>query len=571
MAEFKHLVARVYEDDRFLNTAILKRTRTNLQAHIDQRPYTGSWVPGVYDTSTGALLSPEISSFDGVSEGRATAPLLVYLRRQDQALKVEIEHECFTNVTGGGSDEMTLSASIQTRAAYENGNAPPSATEVDVTGNASASVTTAIDLDVSGLPEGWAVVRVGFRSNSGTAVMVADSGGSGSNVLTGYYAGYFVLDNGAQHGGAGGLAAGSQVPHWSPLIQDSGGKASANIGSQYGKQVLFLTDNGGGTGASRYFVWVHPPIDISTLIAATDAFWYVPLGATRLRSITLTVTDPGDLDDGGAATDSTQTASVSNLQPEVNEQIGVWLSTPKIHCMGVPPNIGALDFTGTGTTNRMAAAATLAGTYQALAWAPVGDDDVFQRRAPDGTTTNYLKTRVVVCALVAMTLPTDNPGASLEWELQWRLRFTDRDGSSNSVTGAELPAKHFPVVFSPTRPRENNSIAGFDAFGRLAAFAESNGDPPGVERHVWSGVFPESLVTSEYARLYVWEAKDTSTATERTLHLDVRCEYSDARRHGDDGTIFAEHRPRVHLLNWTVISGVWGEREPSPLEVGVAT
>lgn len=566
MVDFKHIDSRVYADDEPLNTFQIVRTHNNLQAVLDNRPISATWVPGVYDTSTGALLSPDVSYFQGQGSGRAVAPLLIWLPRRAQTVRVEVEHTCYTSETGGG-DEVTLSASIQTRSQWSRSVPSPVEASTTHAGGASSSDTEVLDLDVSSFPDGWAVVRVGVVSGEGSAVEIQDAGGSGSNVLTGHYSGYFVLDNAAQHGGANGLPAGTQIPHWAIQILDSGGKASANLGSQFGRQALFLEDN--GSGSSRFLLFVYPPVSVDTPHASgTDAVWYTPLGATQIGAVTLTVYDAGSLDDLGAATDASQPASVANLQPNVvSEAVNLWLGTPKIHCLGVSPNVGAVDYTGTGSVNRAYSTTTLAPTYQALAWAPVGDDDAFQRRDNTGSATAYIKTAVEVAALFLVTLPTDNPGGPQSWDVDVKLEFTDRDGSSNAVS-YEFEERFDDVLFSPTNPILNTGLADFARPPLLADFATAPGEPPTRERHALSGFWPDHhLRRSKGFTLRTWRVKDTNTSPERTLSLSIKSANASAYVQTNGGR--SEFRPRFHMLTWTVISAPFGEREPSVGELGV--
>lgn len=572
MTDFKYIDSAAYADDEVLDTFLLRRSRQNLEAFRHQRPVVGTHALCTFDTSTGSVHTPDAACMAELRGSFMVYPF--WLAPGVTELRVNVEVRCTTTVTASPySQEATVRAAVLPMASFELGLRPREGdfVEEDVTGNASVSVTKSLDLDTTNLPRGWVTVWVGVVSGEGTETELQDSGGSGPNCLTGYYSGYIVLDTAASNV-LGTLTGGADVPAWKVRIRDTAGKKSDNLGEEPPRQAIYITDAGGGAGANRYNVYVYGAMTTDRAAqppSASDSLWYTPLAEAEIHGVTIKEQTVGDLPSVGAMIDATQPVSTRNLSPQIRDQVREWLVRPRVYACGPHPKVDNTDWTGTHPHSFTRPYVGLTTSYQTLAQCVTGGDDLYGRRDRSGTLTQYRKTQVEVCAVLLVTLPTDDPGGPFGWNLTVRAYFTDRDGSSNAV-GIEFPLVDVPTYRCPASPVLSTSQGAFPPLTRLVGFTSDN-DPTVCQRHAFASLLPVALWSSPQvgACVYRWRVADTSTSDPRLLALQVKATDSSAQLTSDGAA--AEFAPNVHLLTWAVVSGAHLRQEPALADLGVTT
>ena len=105
MTTFARIDEAAYADDEPLDTFLLRRNHENRNAVREHRGRSATWAPGTLNTSTGAVVKPQISGF----RERALIPFIWNLSPDTDEIKVAVRHTVATSRAAAG-DEITLSA-----------------------------------------------------------------------------------------------------------------------------------------------------------------------------------------------------------------------------------------------------------------------------------------------------------------------------------------------------------------------------------------------------------------------------------------------------------------------------
>ena len=324
MTDFKYIDSTAYGDDFPLDSFLLRRTHENLKATREKRGRLGVWAPGTINTSTNAIVKPQVSGYDQ----RSLIPFLWHLAPNVSEIKVAVRHRVTTSHAASGY-EVQLSAFAVEIDDFLSGRPLPAGQTSDLSGGASTSTTTTLTLDVSEMSRGWIVVCVGVLSGEAAAVEIEKSNGThGPEVYNGYTAMFHVCDHNADLG-----TTATVINHWGLLVKhETSGKLSDNIGKR--QMLRYEYDNNSNLSTDlTYRLYVYPQFppnrDLVNDNGEVNALWYVQLGVIDFESVTIydsDVTHP----DIGATLDASRPASVRALIPRVGEQHELWLAKHEV-------------------------------------------------------------------------------------------------------------------------------------------------------------------------------------------------------------------------------------------------
>ena len=566
MTDFKRHDSTAYADDQPLDTFLLVRNNDNFEAVREKRGRLGVWAPGTLDSSSGSVLKAQVSGY----ETRSMIPYLWHLTEGTTQVSVAVRHRVTTNVAASGS-EVTLSAFACSLELFLSGASLPDGTTSGLTGGATSSTTTTINLDVSDLSAGWIVVVVGVLSGEANAVQIVGSGGvTGPQVYTGFYPGMHICNHQATTLGT----TGSVINHWGLLVKNATTAKENDVVPR--RQLLVLEYDPTIDNDYTYRLHCYPPIGIyeSDAITSlqihetTDGLHYVELGVIDIESVTVYDSAVRARELSGRL-DAGLPARAPALIEEVRAQNEWWLTTGRIHHLGPSQSPSDVDFTSTGPANRISGSRFLSASFQEVAACVCGSDDLFEQ---DGT--NYQRTSIQVKALVALTHTTDDTsGDGSVFRLDWRLSLSALSGGGTVVTQTRttrnvqaMPCPTWaykPASFPANQEGQGNrSLLRYSSFGYLLGFGPNYGSFSALKRHALRGVLPESEIGRRAIYEVELEIRGTQTGSRR---LALECKSSLIR----DGGYRRPTRafPRLHLLTWTVISTPFLD-EPAPLTIG---
>jgi len=548
MTDFKYIDSSAYGDDYPLDSFLLRRTHENLKATREKRGRLGVWAPGTINTSTNAIVKPQVSGYDQ----RSLIPFLWHLAPNVSEIKVAVRHRVTTSHAASGY-EVQLSAFAVEIDDFLSGRPLPAGQTSDLSGGASTSTTTTLTLDVSEMSKGWIVVCVGVLSGEAAAVQITKSSGThGPEVYNGYTAMFHACDHNADLG-----TTATVINHWGLLVKhETSGKLSDNIPKR--QMLRYEYDNNSNLSTDlTYRLYVYPQFppnrDFVNDNGEVNALWYVELGVIDLESVTIfdsNVTHP----DIGATLDASRPASVRALIPRVGEQHELWLQNTRFHHLGPSQNPVDEDFSNNRPVNVISGSRSLTTTYRDICSCVVGRDDVFEAGG-----SNYRRLTYTLRALIIATYPTKGPGDPVPFDIT--LKLTLSDPNLSNTMSQTLTVDSMPCIRSPNMKfvqiAQNMAQYGNDSADRYDSLAYLLGFGPQFDmtlfqRHTLRGVLPEGDMGRRNLFDVEINIEDTeATITRRIATLSaLRSERtSDNRGIGING-----QAPRLHVLTWSVIT-----------------
>lgn len=564
MVDYNYIDEVAYGEDAVLDTYLMRRTRDNLDAWRTRAYRFGSWTPVMIDQNALTQIFPRVSSY----RQRAWLPFLWHKAPGVTQVEVNVRWKLASNVTSG-SDEITLYGLATTIETWIGDDALPEPTvSTAYTGGASAFSLANFTLGVTGLPDGWIVIAVGFKSEEGTEAEIVDGSGDGETVYQGYYTRHHIVAN------AGSTTLGSidTVPTIALKVYESAAaKASSTVPwLDGGLQCLYINDGGVSAGDYRYFLYVYPPIrtdqvgsDEGTigprvLHGSLDSLWYVPLGYADIAQITIEDKTIASTPSPGARFDATRSAGVRAIAPEVEIQSREWLARTRVHQLGPGILAAQTDHTTFGPLNRISAQDEIETSWTSIARCRVGRGDEFTWNG-----TNYTHTAYEANCLFMVTAAS-NYMDEIAFRVDFRLICTDQDGTSNAENG-DTRTLEVPAVVSARFPDRYSVGINYPLSGWLLHF---NSTTNSLRRSSLRGLWPEDA-RREAANNGYWinlnlEMLDDTNQADRVLHLQVK---------GSQTPIGAEtawpFKPIIHLVTWTAISKPYIEIVPDGTDIGV--
>ena len=564
MTDFKHIDSTAYGDDFPVDSFLLRRTHENLKSVREHRGRMANWNTGTLNTSSGAVVKPQVSGYGQ----RSLIPFLWHLSPSVSEIKVAVRHRV-TTLNAASGYEVRLSAFAVEVSHFLSGRPLPDGQTSDLSGGASSSSTTTLTLDVSGLSKGWIVVCVGVLSGEAAAVEIEKSNGThGPEVYSGYTSFFHTCDHNADLGTAPVV-----INHWGLIVQNAAGtKGSDSVGSRM--LLSYEYDNSSSLSTDlTYRLNVYPPFPsnrsfVNNVASADQSLWYVPLGVLDCEGVTIydsSVSHPPVR----AALDASRAAGTT-LVSRVTEQHDVWLENTRIHHLGPSqnPNSAEVDFTGSQPVNVLSGSTSLTNTYRDLCSCVVGRDDLFETGG-----TNYRRFVYTRRALVIATYPTQDPGPPVPFDFTLKMSLTDPN-LSNEVSQTLL-VERFPCIRSPNMRHAfgaqtigaygNTQGNRYDSLAYLLGFGP-NYNMAGFERHTLRGVLPET----DMGRMNIFDVEmeiedSESLITRRILTFQAKRN----NRTSDNGAIrITGQAPRLHVVTWSVVTTPEDE-EVSPSTLGI--
>ena len=548
MTDFKYIDGTAYGDDDPLDSFLLRRTHENLKATREKRGRLGVWAPGTINTSTNAIVKPQVSGYDE----RSLIPFLWHLAPNVSEIKVAVRHRVTTSHAASGY-EVQLSAFAVEIDDFLSGRPLPAGQTSDLSGGASTSTTTTLTLDVSELSKGWIVVCVGALSGEAAAVQITKSSGThGPEVYSGYTCMFHVCDHNADLG-----TTATVINHWGLLVEhETSGKLSDNIGKR--QMLRYEYDNNASLSTDlTYRLYVYPQMpfhwDIVNEGSEVNALWYVELGVIDFESVTIydsDVTHP----DIGATLDASRPAGVRALIPRVGEQHELWLQNTRFHHLGPSQNPVDEDFSNNRPVNVISGSRSLTSTYRDICSCVVGRDDVFEAGG-----VNYRRLTYTLRALIIATYPTQDPGAPVPFDITLKLTLSDPDLSNTmnqelaipSMACIRAPHMQFNQHASSMLQYGNNNAERYDSLAYLLGFGPQFG-MDGFQRHTLRGVLPEGDMGRR--NLYDVEINVLDTETTATRRIATLSAKRSDRTSDNKAIKIPNQAPRLHVLTWSVIT-----------------
>lgn len=575
MTTFARIDSTAYADDEPLDTFLLRRNHENRNAVREHRGRSATWAPGTLNTSTGAVVKPQLSGF----RERALMPFLWNLSPDTDEIKVAVRHLIATSRAASG-DEITLSAFACSLTQFLRTMELPAGTATGLSGGASSSSTTTITLDTSGLPAGWIVVCVGVISGEANAVEIVGSSATGPTVYNGFYPGFHICGSLASH--TLGTTA-TVLHHWGLSVREAtGGKLSEVIPD---RRLLLLEYDTGVGSDYRFRLHVYPPLfaggagqsDENATISiplqtTTESLWYIELGIIDIDSVTIyesSVINPAV----GGRLDANRPAGVHTLGDEVSASHRFWLTTGRMHHTGGSQNPSETDFTGFVPVNRISGSRYLSASYQEMCACVVGADDLFTQPG-----TNYQRTLTSIKAIVLLTHPTNSPDVAEAFFVDFRLELTDLDGSTSSVTqtmpGVAMEALTCPTwQYAPTTVASdgegNRAVGLYTPMGYLFGWGTQR-TFSSFKTHALRGLLPQGEVGRRSLFELDLSIKDTSAGARR-LALSAKVELTTIAGGSYVATVSGRtvtYYPRLHVLSWAVVTTPFND-EPLATTIGV--
>ena len=542
MTDFKYIDSSAYGDDYPLDSFLLRRTHENLKATREHRRRLGVWAPGTINTSTNAIVKPQVSGYDE----RSLIPFLWHLAPNVSEINVAVRHRVTTSHAASGY-EVQLSAFAVEIDDFLSGRPLPAGQTSDLSGGASTSTTTTLTLDVSDLSRGWIVVCVGVLSGEAAAVQITKSSGThGPEVYSGYTCMFHVCDHNADLG-----TTATVINHWGLLVKhETSSKLSDNIGKR--QMLRYEYDNNASLSTDlTYRLYVYPQFppnrDFVNDNGEVNALWYVQLGVIDFESVTIydsAVTHP----DIGATLDASRPAGVRALIPRVGEQHELWLQNTRFHHLGPSQNPEVAEL------NTISGSRSLTNTYRDICSCVVGRDDVFEAGG-----VNYRRLTYTLRALIIATYPTQDPGAPVPFDITLKLTLSDPNLSNTmnqelaipSMACIRAPHQQFNQIASSMAQYGNDSADRYDSLAYLLGFGP-NFNMAGFQSHTLRGVLPEGDMGRRNLYDVEINVQDTeATITRRIATLSAK--RSD--RTSDNRPIRINGQaPRLHVLTWSVIT-----------------
>ncbi len=557
---FKRLDDTAYEADKPLDSFLLKRVEANLTAAAAARAQIATYAPGGLNSLTGAQVRLRVCSY----RQRAVLPFLWHKAPDLDEVKITARQVCPSSVAASGY-EVRFSAFAMPLSSLSRVRLPASTASLDLSGGASSASNDELTLNVSALPPGWLLIGVCWQSGESAVSAVC-----AASDFTGFYSGYFLTKAGASPV----LGTASSVPCMAVALKENAAKNSQTLPDlALGRQVLFHDYNGLSTDY-RHVVYVYPPIatrgsdSSSSAIApavhnvGTDSLFKVDLGYVDVSSITIHDSSLATPPSTGALLDAGEATSTTAARVLIKRAHREWLSRPRVHKIGSPPNTSEVDFTGNEPVNRASNSIVLTSSYQELASATVGREAEFTQGGA-----NYTRTQYIVCALIYYSHLRNDVGGEFNFEVDMQLEALDPNGLGTSTTFTDTS----PVVSTYGAP----PTWGFRTYP----------DPPatlgtgqllglGVEqtlfRHSLSGLLPATELgpLSSRAQLIKQTFIDEHTALVRLVRLSLKIDAVTGAAAGTvDGApcVFA---PRAHLLGFNVSTAPILNDLPAPDRLG---
>ena len=557
MTDFKHIDATAYAADEPLDSFLLRRSHENIKAVREHRGRLGAWSPGTLNTSTSAVVKPQVSGY----QQRSLIPFLWHLAPRVTEIKVAVRHRVTTSHASSGY-EVQLSAFAVEISDFLSGVDLPAGQTSDLSGGASSSTTTTLTLDVSGLSDGWVVVCIGVLSGEAAAVEITNSAGAqGPAVYSGFDTMMHVCTSAANLG-----TTATVINHWGLLVKTTaGGKVSDSV--ELRQMLRYEYDNFAGLSTDlTYRLYVYPQFPQHRLFvnagsSPNQSLYYVELGVIDLESVTIydsAVSHP----DVRAALDASSPAAVSPLVARVREQHELFLENTRFHHLGPSQNPTESDFSTFRPVNVISGSRELSTSFQDICSCVVGRDDLYEAGG-----VNHRRLVYTMRALVLMTYPTMGTGPPVPFDVTFNLRLTNADLSNasdqelfvSSMACIRCPNMRFNPVAQSMETYGNSFADGYDSLAYLYGFGPQH-NLTQFQRHTLRGVLPEA----DRGRRNVFDieiqTKDSvSLITRRIATLQAkRSATTSTGAPVNDG-----QAPRAHILTWSVITSPHKEEVPA--------
>lgn len=558
---FKRLDDSAYDPDKTLDNFLLKRVEANLTATSPARAQIATYCPGGLNSSTGAQVRLRVCSY----RQRAILPFLWHKAPDLDEVKITARQICPSSVAASGY-EVRFSAFAMSLASLSRVRVPASTASLDLSGGASSPSNDVLTLDVSALPPGWLLIGVCWQSGESAVSSVC-----AASAFTGFYSGYFIAAAGAD----AVLGTANDVPCIAVALKETTSKNSTLLPDMaLGRQVLYHVHNALG-GDYKHLLYVYPPIATrgsdngSASIAGanhnvgTDTLFKVDLGYVDVHSITIHDSSIAAPASSGALLDAGESTSTAAARLLIKRAQREWLSRPRVHKIGSPPNNKELDFTGVEPVNRASNSIVLSSSYQEIASATVGRESQFTQLG-----SNYERTQYAVCAVVYYSHLRNDVAAEFNFRVSIQIEVLDPNGIGSTTTLTDTT----PVVSTYGAP----PTWGFrtypdppDTLGSAQLLAL--GSEQTLFRHSLSGLLPATELGPLSSRAQVIQKNiiDAHTSLARLVRLSLKIDAVTGAAAGTvDGApcVFA---PRAHLVAFNVSTAPILNDLPAPDRLGV--
>jgi len=559
MTDFKHIDSTAYAADEPLDSFLLRRSHENIKAVREHRGRLGAWHPGTLNTSTSAVVKPQVSGYTQ----RSLIPFLWHLAPNVTEIKVAVRHRVTTSHAVSGY-EVQLSAFAVEVSHFLNGDPLPDGQTSDLSGGASTSTTTTLTLDVSDLSRGWIVVCVGFLSGESAAVEITKSSGvHGPEVYNGYTTMFHVCDHNADLG-----STPTVINHWGLVVKTEAGSTKFSDSVESRQMLRYEYDSTGGLSTDlTYRLYVYPQFPpnrefVNSASSDNQSLYYIELGVADLEGVTIydsNVNHPPVR----AALDASRPAGATALVSRVSEQHQVFLENTRFHHLGPSQNPTETDFSTFRPVNVISGSRILTTSYTDICSCVVGRGDLLEAGG-----TNYRRMVYTLRALIYATYPTQAPGPPVPFNITLQLQLTNPDLSN--PTNQEVPVSRWPCTRAPNMRYwpfatnmsnyGNNYAHEYDSLAYLLGFGPQH-SMTGFQRHTLRGVLPEG----DMGRRNIFDVEiqiedDQPLVTRRIATLQAKRGENTA-----DGAVIGipGQAPRLHVLTWSVITTPNSEEVPA--------
>ena len=557
MTDFKYVDSTAYAADEPLDSFLLRRSHENIKAVREHRGRLGVWSPGTLNTSTSAVVKPQVSGY----QQRSLIPFLWHLAPNVTEIKVAVRHRVTTSHASSGY-EVQLSAFAVEISDFLSGVDLPAGQTSDLSGGASSSTTTTLTLDVSGLSRGWVIVCIGVLSGEAAAVEITKSSGThGPDVYSGFDTMMHVCNHNADLG-----TTATVINHWGLIVKtEAGGKVSDSV--ELRQMLRYEYDNFSGLSTDlTYRLYVYPQFPrhrpfVNAGSSPNQSLYYVQLGVIDLESVTIydsAVSHPPVL----ASLDASNSAAVSPLVARVTEQHQLFLENTRFHHLGPSQNPTESDFSTFRPVNVISGSRELSTSFQDICSCVVGRDDLLESGG-----TNRRRLVYTMRALVLMTYPTMGTGPPVPFDVFFKLRLTNPDLSNpvdqqlgvSSMSCIRCPNMRFNQTASNMQTYGNNFADGYDSLAYLYGFGPQY-NLSQFQRHTLRGVLPEGDAGRRNIFDIEIQIEDTvSLITRRIATLQA----SRSATTSTGAPVNTGQSPRAHILTWSVITTPHKEQVPA--------